>query len=688
MDQTDGRSRMDAGQITIVETTELEAPTSESHPFLPSNSNADTLHPLSVDRSNASFPTPPLTPPSSSPLRISVLEEQHHKKDDDGDSRGIPKTPIRKHHTPMPFQSSPSNPSFLLRYKQSCTRNSCQHLARRIVCKSPSSGYILISAISLCSLLLFIFHSMWSTSSLFYSRVEYSDLEYAAVSGGGWESWDNEKQIWWDKWIMQRIEENEILTIPIACTRYTASPYWPYQSALIKPDESEHCLPPSMEALELALGAVNSSNPPSTTVTPALPAAEKPAKLSQIPTTETIINQADKVKDVSPQPVDVQARDVANPSPHLTPHQQGQDLSTIYIPIPKRIFFLHYNPKLTVHRYLCAIESAARINPDHVIMIYAANVFDFETNLAGWRREVGSQVADRVHVRRLQYASVFKNTPLEPWFIEKRYRNSSWVEQNLGNAFRLAKLYHDGGVYFDMDIISLNPLDGIGRSAAREQVNQLNNAALSFPPRDPLLWLTMENFVKGWNGNIWGNNGPGVVTRTFVKTCPQSAIQLGIYTPESPVPKGRRVVSRQVHPSGGYDLVPPTQIFAKHLPESISNHQAPSRRSPSPAIPWALPLGDFVVADTDSPVCQNLNILRPPRFYPIHYTNRSALEAPWDENCDTLDALQQGSVGLHWWHKMVGDRAKLDRNSLFGKIMRTQCPGVVRNLGLAKLDFD
>lgn len=74
-----------------------------------------------------------------------------------------------------------------------------------------------------------------------------------------------------------------------------------------------------------------------------------------------------------------------------------------------------------------------------------------------------------------------------------------------GNAFRLAVLWRFGGTYFDLDIISVNSLtqttpDGktipLRRFIAREEPQQLNNAALRFPKDDPMLWEIMVNFVK------------------------------------------------------------------------------------------------------------------------------------------------------------------------------------------------
>jgi lactosylceramide 4-alpha-galactosyltransferase len=104
------------------------------------------------------------------------------------------------------------------------------------------------------------------------------------------------------------------------------------------------------------------------------------------------------------------------------------------------------------------------------------------------------------------------------------------VKQNLGNAFRLAVLWKFGGTYFDLDIISSNPLmqnmpDGsiqpLGRFIAKQEKETLNNAAMRFPmvifdlisniKNDLMLWEIMVEFVRGWDGWKWANNGKQII---------------------------------------------------------------------------------------------------------------------------------------------------------------------------------
>ncbi|KAJ3197848.1 Lactosylceramide 4-alpha-galactosyltransferase [Entophlyctis luteolus] len=171
--------------------------------------------------------------------------------------------------------------------------------------------------------------------------------------------------------------------------------------------------------------------------------------------------------------------------------------------VPQRIFFVHYNKQLENPRYLCAAESAARQNPAHSVTIYVKHRDQFEASVATWRRALGPDISGRVATEELDYADAFSETPLQTWWANRTYEKSSWVEQNLGNAFRLSKMWKDGGVYLDMDIISLNPVGAMGRSIAMQDSKRMNNAYFSLQRHDPFMMTLMTEFTSTFNGFAW-----------------------------------------------------------------------------------------------------------------------------------------------------------------------------------------
>ncbi|RKO85580.1 hypothetical protein BDK51DRAFT_38129 [Blyttiomyces helicus] len=172
---------------------------------------------------------------------------------------------------------------------------------------------------------------------------------------------------------------------------------------------------------------------------------------------------------------------------------------------PQTIFFLHFFPALIHTRYLCAIESAAQVNPNHTLTIIAQNATSFEESLAPLRASLPRSVSARIHTRQLDLERYLTGTPLEPWYFNGVYLQykEEWHKQNIGNAFRLALLWWEGGMYLDLDIISVNPISSLNRMIAKEVEGGLNNAALVFPPKDPFLWDLMNEFIANYHGNIW-----------------------------------------------------------------------------------------------------------------------------------------------------------------------------------------
>ncbi|KAI9206159.1 alpha 1,4-glycosyltransferase conserved region-domain-containing protein [Polychytrium aggregatum] len=191
------------------------------------------------------------------------------------------------------------------------------------------------------------------------------------------------------------------------------------------------------------------------------------------------------------------------------------------LPIPKLVHFIHYNPMLTNKRYLCAIESALHQNPEHYVIVHVPIASEFVKSIESILEPL-DVYQHRLRFRSLTYKQWFAQTPLQTWYESGLYKKSSWIEQNLGNAVRLAIIWKVGGVYIDLDIISTNTIEGIGRALCQEDYARVNNAFLSFPPRDQLVWELMEEFVKNFNGYVWGNNGPRVVTDVIKERCKAS----------------------------------------------------------------------------------------------------------------------------------------------------------------------
>ncbi|KAI5246286.1 Alpha-1,4-N-Acetylglucosaminyltransferase, partial [Manis pentadactyla] len=86
------------------------------------------------------------------------------------------------------------------------------------------------------------------------------------------------------------------------------------------------------------------------------------------------------------------------------------------------------------------------------------------------------------------------------------------------DACRLAIIWKYGGIYMDTDVISIRPIPEENFLAAQSS-RYSSNGVFGFLPRHPFLWECVENFLEHYNSDIWGNQGPNLMTRMLKLWC-------------------------------------------------------------------------------------------------------------------------------------------------------------------------
>ncbi|GAB5576812.1 alpha-1 [Prionailurus iriomotensis] len=94
---------------------------------------------------------------------------------------------------------------------------------------------------------------------------------------------------------------------------------------------------------------------------------------------------------------------------------------------------------------------------------------------------------------------------------------SNWLHVS-SDASRLAIIWKYGGIYMDTDVISIRPIPEENFLAAQSS-QYSSNGVFGFLPHHPFLWECMENFVEHYNSDIWGNQGPSLMTRMLRLWC-------------------------------------------------------------------------------------------------------------------------------------------------------------------------
>ena len=206
------------------------------------------------------------------------------------------------------------------------------------------------------------------------------------------------------------------------------------------------------------------------------------------------------------------------------------------------------------------IESILHYHPNATVRIFS-NEIPVEHFSALSRR------GHSIEVRPFTVAALLQGTPAEGWLARlDTWRNGAYFYSHVTDALRLALLYREGGIYLDTDVVLTRSLPlsprVSGRSGAelpralrhrrggrahrgrrrttasdagsgRTLVNALgiesfaqgdpqrpilNGAIMIFEqPGSRYLWNCMHEFAATYNPDLWGWNGPELLTRVHTR---------------------------------------------------------------------------------------------------------------------------------------------------------------------------
>ncbi|KAK9805489.1 hypothetical protein WJX72_001106 [[Myrmecia] bisecta] len=183
-------------------------------------------------------------------------------------------------------------------------------------------------------------------------------------------------------------------------------------------------------------------------------------------------------------------------------------------------FIMAHQDIMTKPAYLCGLESAARLalQSNYRVTLFATDPTRIYNE---W-----PLAAPLINICKVELEGVYASTPLEDWFQSGAYRNSTWVDQNLSNALRLALVYKYGGTYLDLDTITMSGEIFSERNTMGEvfepEENGINNHFFSFEQHHPLVHRLMEAFVQRFDGYTWAHNGPKLFKSVYDRLCKAS----------------------------------------------------------------------------------------------------------------------------------------------------------------------
>lgn len=173
-------------------------------------------------------------------------------------------------------------------------------------------------------------------------------------------------------------------------------------------------------------------------------------------------------------------------------------------------------------RQACAIESAARQNPTwDVFVLFASPV--------GYSNQTQITIIDtllsypNIYFRNVDLWNYAKDTPVEAWLQDGEIFQSKFMNSHVSDFLRYLSLFKFGGTYLDLDVIVTKNLGKIRSNYAGAESNEFVAAGIinleHVGMGKHISEMCLRDFIINFNGNLWGNNGPGVITRVLNEVC-------------------------------------------------------------------------------------------------------------------------------------------------------------------------
>lgn len=171
-------------------------------------------------------------------------------------------------------------------------------------------------------------------------------------------------------------------------------------------------------------------------------------------------------------------------------------------------------------RHACAVESAAKNNPDWNITLIALNITDLNENSLFIK---ALRLYPNINIINTTLVEFSKGTIAEEWVSKKVIDKSKHPVVHFSDFMRLLVLHKFGGLYLDTDFIVLKSLNGfIPNWSVAETTYWVASAAMSFDSNGYGHYLTeilVREFINSYNGSQYAYNGPGLLTRVAQKLC-------------------------------------------------------------------------------------------------------------------------------------------------------------------------
>ena len=182
-------------------------------------------------------------------------------------------------------------------------------------------------------------------------------------------------------------------------------------------------------------------------------------------------------------------------------------------------------------RQCCAIESAAKHNLDRPIQLFLRppqncsagyyNLSLYSSHNPAWL-EVLSQYSN-IAVILINEDHYFAGTSLEQWYRKGEWRNSRYEKAHLSDYIRMLTLEQGGGLYLDMDILTLKAFQGnTFRNFlvyGSDRMEEISNGAMHFERGHWFPSEIIRLIAEEYDPESYIYHGPDAITAIMNSVC-------------------------------------------------------------------------------------------------------------------------------------------------------------------------
>eukprot|EP00095_Tigriopus_kingsejongensis_P003307 maker-scaffold355_size198070-snap-gene-0.35 protein:Tk03307 transcript:maker-scaffold355_size198070-snap-gene-0.35-mRNA-1 annotation:"GJ17465" len=189
------------------------------------------------------------------------------------------------------------------------------------------------------------------------------------------------------------------------------------------------------------------------------------------------------------------------------------------VAINQSVFFVETRTKELLPRnwpgkFGCALESIGLHNPSAPIYV----LLDHQVELDSFTPDLRANFAN-LRFRRVNYKAFIRKHGGKELIDNQELFGTRLFKFNLSDLMRVLLLHAFGGYYLDMDYILIRPMPNDINFFGSQFNGRVNGAFMKFKQGHPFLRLLIQEFVKNFDGDKWGHNGPKRQSKVLDKFC-------------------------------------------------------------------------------------------------------------------------------------------------------------------------